>query len=143
MPINTDLESLYYEDKEQRESAKTPKQVELLESITRKRVIRVKEMIPFIDDSEIWNCHYIAYILHHSNQVQDYKLAHQYATKAVEMGSSAAKWLYAVTLDRWLVFQGKKQKFGTQYEIKKGNKHYFPSDGTVSDKERSSFGIKT
>ena len=97
--------------------------------------------MPSIDDNEIWNCHYVAYLLQHGSTQTDYKLAHKYAKKAVEMGSNVTKWLYAATLDRWLVSQGKKQKFGTQFKKVNGKWILLPLDGSISDEKRKEFGV--
>jgi len=132
MSIDSVLEGLYLEDKHQRETAKLPKQIRQMESDTRKRINVAKNMLASIDETEIWNCHYLAYLLHHSDKSDDYKLAHEYASKAVAMGSRVTKWLFSATLDRWLVSQGKKQKYGTQYQMIDGEKVYFPSDGKIS-----------
>lgn len=134
MTISTALEDLYFEDKHHRETAKSAKQISQMESDTRKRINVAKNMLASIDETEIWNCHYLAYLLHHSDKPDDYKLAHEYASKAVAMGSRVTKWLFAATLDRWLVSQGKKQKYGTQYQILNGEKVYFPSVGKSQDK---------
>jgi len=135
MAIDITLENLYFEDKEQREAAKSADQLHQLNIDTQKRISWVKQNLALIDETEIWNCHYLAYLLHHGDIADDYKLAHEYASKAVAMGSRVTKWLFAATLDRWLVSQGKKQKYGTQYQILNGEKVYFPSDGTINIEE--------
>lgn len=68
-----------------------------------------------------------------------YKLAHDYARKAVKLGSNVTKWLFAASLDRWLVSQGKPQKYGTQFNIKTGE--IYDYDRSTSDQERSEYGV--
>lgn len=139
--INTELEKLYYEDKNERESNTIQSEKELTDN-TKKRIETLKKMLPAVDTEEIWNCHYIAYLLHHGDSTEDYKLAHYYAKKAVEMGSSVTKWLYAATLDRLLISQGKPQKYGTQFKLIDSKKVYFPTDGTISEEEKIKHGVE-
>ena len=142
MAINIELEKLYYEDKKEREEFNDSKEsLKTLEKHDRLRLQKVKRLLPYVDTAEIWNCHYLAYLLIHGETTEDYQLAHEYAKKAVDMGSSITKWLYAATLDRWLVSQGKPQKFGTQYKILDGKKELFPVDKNTTDEERIEHGI--
>jgi len=134
--INIELEKLYYEDKKEREEFNDSKEsLKTLEKHDRLRLQKVKRLLPYVDTAEIWNCHYLAYLLIHGETTEDYQLAQEYAKMAVDMGSSVTKWLYAATLDRWLVSQGKPQKFGTQYKIVNGKKELFPVDKTLRMKK--------
>lgn len=141
MSICAQLEDLYTEDKAEREQAKTAEQTAQLAAHTRERLAKLHKLLPTLDLTEIWNCHYLSYLLHHSEDPADYVRAHEYAAKAVEMGSNVTKWLYAATLDRMLMSQGKRQKYGTQYTMVDGQKVYAPCDGTVSDAERRECGV--
>lgn len=59
----------------------------------------------------------VALIYQHGATLTDIKKAHTFSKKSMELGYQPAKWLYAATTDRYLVWSGKKQKFGTQYRI--------------------------
>lgn len=139
--INVELEDLYYEDITERKSANTDKEMEALNLKTSERLSKLRKILPRIDTTEIWNCHYIAYLLQHGDSPDEYKMAHEYAKKAVDMGSKATKWLFAATLDRYLVSIGKLQKYGTQYKLIDGEKKYFPTDGTITEEEKRGCGV--
>lgn len=141
MPINLQLEDLYNEDKAEREKAESKEELEQLAANTKVRLDKLRVILPTLDDSEIWNCHYAAYHLQHGEGSADFALAHEYAKKAVNMGSRVTKWLYAATLDRLLISQGKLQKYGTQYQIIGGKKVYAPTDQTVTDAEKKEYGV--
>lgn len=140
MAINLKLERLYLEDKADRENEIA---LEALAQNDAERLHMLKELIKNekIDFNEIWNLHYAALILQHSNNIEDFVLTHYYAKKAVNMGSKVTKWLYAATLDRLLIAQGKKQKLGTQYKLVGGKKVYPKTDGTISEEERREYGV--
>lgn len=142
MAINVELENLYYDDKKERESMD---EINLssddLRQHDRQRLARVKELLPEIDIDEIWNCHYISFLFQHGESTEDYRTAHKFAKRAVDMGSRVTKWLFAVTLDRKLISQGKLQKFGTQFEKVDGKWRQLPVDNEISDQERIEYGV--
>lgn len=63
--------------------------------------------------------YYAAYIFQHGQASDDYLLAHIFATDAVALGYTKAKWISAATLDRYLQTIGQKQVFGTQFSDEK------------------------
>ncbi|KXK26247.1 MAG: hypothetical protein TR69_WS6001001242 [candidate division WS6 bacterium OLB20] len=138
--INTELERLYAADQEDRTSGMSD--AELAER-DRERLVWVKENLHTIDFSEIWNCHYAALLLQHSDSEEDVRLAHEYADKAVRMGSSVTRWLYAATYDRLQVMQGNRQKYGTQFIETDSGRKYFPVVGIIGDEELSTFGVES
>jgi hypothetical protein len=143
MAINVELENLYFADKKEREELNDSDEdaVRMLEENDKKRLIRVQEILSEIDTSEIWNCHYLALLFQHGETIEDYKIAYEYAKKAVDMGSNVTKWLYAATLDRWLVAQGEPQKFGTQFRQIDGKWELLPVDNRITDEERIKYGV--
>ncbi len=82
-----------------------------------------------------------ALILHHSPYVEDSKRAAKYAKKAIQMGEDEAKWLYAAIVDGLMISQGKKQKYGTQYQFKNGKWHLYPVDPKTTDEERKRYNV--
>ena len=62
-----------------------------------------------------------ALIFQHGETLQDIWQAHELARKAAELGATQSMgykdshWLAAAALDRWLMYQGKPQKYGTQF----------------------------
>jgi hypothetical protein len=59
-----------------------------------------------------------ALIFQHGLTKRDYRRAQSLAHISVEKGGGEqARWLFAVTTDRYLTAQGRKQKFGTQFNI--------------------------
>lgn len=93
-----------------------------------------------------------AIIFHHGVCIRDYEIAHSLACKSAEMDDNDnALWLCATTMDRLLLAQGKKQKFGTQYEAvqefseitdtENWVMRLAPYDKRTSDKTRAMLGV--
>lgn len=68
--------------------------------------------------------------------------ADECAKKAVDLGDDTARWLYAATLDRYLLSIDKPQKFGTQFKnTLEGNPELGPVDPNTSDEERAEYHV--
>jgi len=86
--------------------------------------------------------YYAAYLLQHGTLPEEFRRAHDFAAQAVTRGSRPARWLFAATLDRWLVALGKPQQYGTQY-VRIGTHGYaiYETDPEVSDAERAQYDV--
>ena len=92
-------------------------------------------------------------VFQHGESVKDFRKAQFLAEKSINLNYEKAKWLYAATTDRLLMFQGKKQKFGTQFQfittpnkIKKNPPKQkwvlYPVDKRISDKIRTKYNVE-
>lgn len=72
-----------------------------------------------------------SFIFQHSNEANDYLLAHTLALVAVQKGDRGSAWIAAATLDRYLQSVGQKQIYGTQYRRPAGSWTQEPSDETL------------
>jgi len=84
---------------------------------------------------------YAARIFQHGDTPEDALQAHQLALRAVEMGHLPARWLAAAAYDRWLMYQGKDQKFGTQYVSDGKRQRLWDVDPTTTDEERARWDV--
>ena len=89
-------------------------------------------------------------IFQHGQKVADFMRARDLAYKSMGLGHTPARWLFAAATDRFLVSQGKKQKFGTQYRMvalknkNRKTKRYFelaPYDKRTTDVVRAKFYV--
>jgi len=144
------LKHLYEEDQQDRlnfnwDDKKHPEYQEKLQELIQKDERRRKRVLRLYTQQKIKTAqdfYYAALILQHGNSPNDFKIANEFAKKAMIAGLEKAKWLYAATLDRWLLSRGKPQKFGTQFKKEGGRwKLIKPIDPTISDKERAKYGL--
>jgi hypothetical protein len=69
-------------------------------------------------------------------------LGHYLAVQAAEKGHEKSRFLAAAAYDRYLVYSGKLQKYGTQYVTDSlGGVALYPIDSTISDSERVAWDI--
>jgi len=83
-----------------------------------------------------------AMIYQHGPSLTDSKKAILFARKSMELGYKKSKWLYAAAVDRFLMKQGKKQKYGTQFINKNGKWSLYKIDISTTDKERAKFNVE-
>ncbi len=96
-----------------------------------------------IDDPQ--DLHRAAFILQHSDPGscrECYLLAHKLAMEAVRRGWDDARKLAAASLDRYLVFSKKPQKYGTQSNTDStGHWYLFPIDSATTDSQRIEMNV--
>jgi hypothetical protein len=97
--------------------------------------------------------YHAAMMLQHSLRLEDYWQAHTLACQAAEAGYGPARWLTAAALDRWLMRQGRPQKYGTQFVPAdlprwlwwlgawRGRFRLWDVDPATTDAERAEWGI--
>lgn len=121
MPPETDnlqLEELFQQDQEDRQKIyDTPETLAQLRDRDRLRRKRVYAMIELGEVQTKNDVYHAAVILHHSGQMEDFLIAHRFASLAAAMGHKTARWLMAATLDRHLMSLGQPQVYGTQFEF--------------------------
>ncbi len=78
-----------------------------------------------------------AMILQHSDALADIWQAHELTRASAEAGYAPARWLTAASLDRWLMYQGRPQKFGTQIAPDGKRQRVWDVEPSTSDEERA------
>ncbi len=105
----------------------------------RVEVMRYLEM-GVVNNAE--SLYFAAVIFQHGNCSEHYKLANELAKRSMENNFHPARWLFAATLDRYLLSVGKLQKYGTQYLEMNGTWELQNYDLTTTDAERALFDVK-
>ncbi len=82
-----------------------------------------------------------AFIFQHGDCPDHYRLANELAKRSIEAGYDRARWIYAATLDRYLLSTGERQKFGTQYLVVRGRWQLQPLDPATTDEERALYHV--
>lgn len=141
---NKKLHQIFIEDQNDREQKIWSKHQELVSKRDAKRLRKVKTMLLNEQLKTAGDMFKAAVIFHHNYDLKNFEVANHLAQQAKILDSSDydAIWLAAVSLDRLLVAQGKKQKFGSQFEyveIEKGKYRYqmAPYDMRTSDRTRA------
>lgn len=82
-----------------------------------------------------------AMVFQHGGSMETAWRAYELAKKASEMDYEPARWLTAAAYDRWLLYQGKPQKYGTQYT--RGGRCWklWTVDSTTTDEERAEWNV--
>src|SRR5262245_10921903 len=114
--MNDELAALYAADRrEHNPQTAPPGTYEELRERDRQRRARAAEIITASELLTAEDYFHTAQLFHHGDQLDEFERAYRLAVKAAEMGYAAARWMAAAACDRWLIEQGKPQKYGTQY----------------------------
>lgn len=102
------------------------------------------EVLEYLQNGETFSSRdlvYAAYIFQHGACPEHYQLANRLAQVPLDAGEPEARWLYAATLDRYLMSLGEPQKFGTQYTWIDGAFQLYPVDPATTDAERAQYDV--
>lgn len=87
------------------------------------------------------DCYHAAVLFQHGDEPDDAWQAHTLARRAAELGEPRARWLAAASYDRWLMYQSKPQKYGTNYVIDGVRHRLWDVDPTTTDDERAAWDV--
>lgn len=143
--MNKELEKNFKADQKDRTSGLFNDNPELSikrDAFRRKQVLEILKK----DSAKTGEDYYFAsMIFHHGPKIAHAKKAISLARHSFELGYDKARWLYAAAIDRLLVKQNKKQKFGTQFYKKNPTDKWIlnPIDNKITDEERAKFNVPT
>lgn len=143
--VTISIEDLYNQDINDRKEINWENKNKIGELRKRDKIRRqkAKKMLDSGSLSTGLDYHYASLIFQHGETTENYKLAHELAEKAVNLGDKTAKWLYAATFDRWLLSSDKPQRYGTQFKQDESGEWglALPIDNTITDKERTKYNV--
>ena len=84
---------------------------------------------------------YAAWIFNHGDTPDDAWQAHALAMKAAEAGHRPARWLAAASHDRWCMYRGQPQKYGTQYVSDGFRQRLWDVVPETTDQERADWDV--
>ena len=142
--VNDELRALYLADQTDRGGELEPQELAARDAGRRARVEQI------IDDGAVRSADdhfHAATVLQHGHAPEHARRAHQLACTAADLGvAGTGQWyqarsLAAAAYDRWLVQQGKPQKYGTQYQAREGRWELVELDPATTDAERADWGV--
>jgi len=141
--MNEELLSLYTEDREEHANqakVNTPeyKEMRARDLQRRERVLKIFEKNEILSAEDYFHA---AQIMNHGDTPEDAQLAHTFALRASKLGHRPARWLAAASYDRWLMYQVKPQKYGTNYIYDGIQDRLWDVDPSTTDEERADWDV--
>lgn len=102
---------------------------------------RVRELVAAQRLSTAVDHLHAARIFQHGDEAQDARQAFELALKAVERGCLPARWMAAAAYDRWQMYQGKPQRYGTQFVSDGRRQRLWDVDPATTDAERAEWDV--
>jgi hypothetical protein len=141
--MNQELYSLYLQDRQEHGQgfeAGTP-EYDAMRRRDRDRRKRAGRILKDEASPDAEDFYHAAWLFNHGETEEEARRAHNLARRAAELGHRPAKWLTAATYDRWQMYQGKPQKYGTQ--IVPDGKRYrlWDVDPDTTDPERARWDV--
>jgi hypothetical protein len=141
--MNDELQSLYKQDRhEHANQAKVNtaeyKAMRARDFQRRERVLEIVAHSVSLDAEDFFHA---ASIMNHGDTPEDAEHAHTLALRSSELGHRPARWLAAASYDRWLMYQGKPQKYGTNYIYDGRQDRLWDVDPSTTDAERAEWDV--
>lgn len=135
--MNNELYMLFEQDQEARKG-EFPADLGQQDQVRRQRV---EEIIAAGGLQTPEDYYYAAIVFQHGGSVEYWRQAYELAKRATELGYEPARWLTAAAYDRWLMGQGKAQKYGTQYVRTGACWKLWPIDPATTEFERAEWNV--
>lgn len=142
--MNDELRQFFADDQAERQGVWSRRPPGYWEEVTRRdraRRERAAELIAAGALREAADYYHAAMLFQHGAAVDDYRRAHELASQAAALGHRPARWLATAAHDRWLVAQGKPQKYGTQYKADDRRFELLAVDPATTDAERGEWDV--
>jgi hypothetical protein len=143
--MSSELQDLFRADQDERKNHPhygTP-EYSLLRERDAERRKRLKAIVESGELKEAEDYYHAAWILNHGESVEEIWQAHILAQESVKLGLGRARWLAAATYDRWLMYQGQPQKYGTQIVPDGKRQRVWDVEPATSDAERAEWDVPT
>jgi hypothetical protein len=82
-----------------------------------------------------------AWLFNHGDAPDEAKQAHAWALEAASRGFGPARWLTAAAYDRWMMYEGRPQKYGTQFVPDGTRYRLWDVDPETTDEDRAEWGV--
>jgi hypothetical protein len=142
--MNKELQALFEQDQADRRAFEQLDHEQIQQMLQRDRVRRqrVEELIGSEGLQVPEDYFHAAMVFQHGETLEDYWQAHELAGRGAELGHPGCRWLSAAAYDRWLMNQGKPQKYGTQYTTRDdGPYRLWDVDPNTTDEERAAWNV--
>ena len=141
--MNRQLKSLF--DKDQRDCLNQPPdgtpKYKALKKRCRLRIARVKSIIKSNRRFTGEDYFHMCIIFMHGTSPDDFWQSYNFGLKSIENNYKEAKRFAAAAYDKWLMYQGKPQKFGLQYVPDGIKLRVWDIDPKTTDEERAEWDV--
>jgi hypothetical protein len=141
--MNPEIKDLFDEDQRDclhQPADNTPEQRALRQRING-RMTKVQSIIEASADLSGEDYFHACILFLHGDCPEHFWQAHVYGLKSVELGNGTAKRFTATAYDRWLMYQGKPQKYGLQYVPDGVGLRVWDVDPLTTDAERAEWEV--
>lgn len=141
--MNAELSALFKADQEEHQhhpDYSTAEYWQLRARDTQRRE-RVRALMAENVLMDVEDYFHAALIFQHGESLEEIWQAHTLASRAAGLGFAPARWLAAAALDRWLMYQSRPQKYGTQFVSDGRTYRLWEVEPTTTDADRAAWNV--
>jgi hypothetical protein len=102
---------------------------------------RVQELIEAGQLHAPEDYYHAARIFQHGDTIEEIWRAYQLAKQSADLGHRPGRWLAAAAYDRWLMYQGRPQKYGTQFVPDGRRYRLWDIEPATTDEQRAEWDV--
>ncbi len=133
--MNQEVAALFQQDQEERREGTYTAESD------RRRRERVTELLEAGALQDAADYFHAAVIFQHGEEAEDYRRAYELSLRAAELGHEKGRRMAANAYDRWLLAQGKPQKYGTQIICDERGCRLMELAPSTTDEERAAWDV--
>ncbi len=141
--MNKELKKLY--DDDLHEHAHAPRhgtaEYRAMRELDHQRRMQVNNLMTAGTLKSAEDYFHAARIFQHGDTPDDAWMAHQLSFQSAQLGYRPARWMAAAAYDRWLMYQGKPQKYGTQYVSDGKRQRLWDVEPDTTDLQRAEWDV--
>lgn len=141
--MHPELQALHEADREDHACelmAGTPEYAAMRARDAQRRA-RARAILDALPDAAPVDLYRAAWIFNHGDTPEDARFAHDLATRAAAGGHAPARWLAAAAFDRWCMYRGLPQRYGTQIVPDGVGYRVWDTEPAVTDAERAEHDV--
>lgn len=141
--MNDELYALYQQDRQEhgRGLAAGTSAYDAMRARDRARRTAAEELLAGEAAPDPADYYHAAWLFNHGETPADAEKAYRLARRAADLGHAPARWLTAAAYDRWQMYQGKPQKYGTQIVPDGARYRVWDVDPDTTDEERAAWDV--
>ncbi len=141
--MNTELHAIFQADREERidQPRNGTPEFRAMRERDHQRRVRAAAIIAQGGAMAADDYYHAALLFQHGDMPDDALQAHMLALEAMTLGHPKARWLAAAAYDRHLMYQGKPQKYGTNYVTDEVRHRLWDVEPATTDTERAAWDV--
>ncbi len=141
-PVTGELTSIFKEQEAYRDAKVSSEVINERAVKQRQQIYQFLAQSLLVEPTDLYRAAQVLQSTDTATCKENFLLAYYMCQEAVRKGLDSARYLAATSIDRYLLASGLRQRYATQYGQDRFGRYYIlPYDSTISDRDRTNYGV--